>query len=288
MMQQVKDIIIAGLMICGLTTAQATLLVSENFDYSGTSLSGQADGTGWNSGWSIPDTGDSVSLSSGGTSLTFTGLTGSGSSVTAINENNNSTSLVTTSPSSVAVTAERQLSSQLALNAAGTYYVSMLINKSSGSDADVSFGFQSYGNTEVPRMSWRYTSDNKIRISSGGTQSTMVSDTASLAGTFASGETYLLVMKIDASASSADSFSIKVFSDGDSLTEPTTWDATSTITTSSTLDYFGLIQNSGSGSVSFDRLMIGTEFSDVIPEPASVGLLLTGTVLVCALRRRLK
>lgn len=250
-------------MVCtGLT--QAALLVSEDFDYSGTDLNGQNGGTGWSGSWTVLDAGDAATLSNDGTSVPFMGIPGNGSRIVSVSDSGNSASLVTTSPSSVAVTAERPLSSTIALNADKTYYISMLIYKPSGSDADVSFGFQSQGNTEVPRMSWRYTSDNKIRISSGNSaQATMVTDTSPSAGTFASGQAYLLVMKIAASASGADVLSMKVFSNADSIAEPSAWDATSSITTSSVLDYFGFIQNSGTANLEFDRIMIGTSFSDV-------------------------
>lgn len=251
------------LMVCaGLT--QAALLASEDFDYSGNDLNGQNGGTGWSGSWTVLDAGDMATLSNDGTSVPFMGIFGNGSRIVSVSDSGNSASLVTTSPSSVAVTAERPLSSAIALNADKTYYISMLIYKPAGSDADISFGFQSQGNTELPRMSWRYTADNKIRISSGSSaQATMVTDTSPAAGTYASGQAYLLVMKIAASASGADVFSMKVFSDSDLVSEPSDWDVTSSITTSSVLDYFGFIQNSGATDAEFDRILAGTTFNDV-------------------------
>lgn len=218
------------LLIGGFGSAYAEVLASEHFEYSGTSLSRQNGGTGWSGAWSS----ENAKLSNDGKSLSFAGRFTAGGRV-----------------KDVAVgSSQRQLATPLDFGKKATYYVSILVTKTEGGSAD--FGF-SDGTSS--RWRWRYNASGEITV--GVSKSTDVS-----VGKYNNADTLLLVSKIETTAGN-DTASLQVFKPGDTIAEPTTWDATAAAKSAIVANRFGFSGNVA--GVQIDSIIIGTTFADVIP-----------------------
>lgn len=242
--------------ICGAGLAKASLIATEDFSYSGSSLTGQNGGTGWSNAWSA----SAYTLSSNGTSLAFTGITPVGGWVSNISTG----------------TTYRGLSTPIDLSAAGTYYLSMLVTKSDVASFDVAF---SDGTTDRWRMRW-----NAAEVLSCG----VGTSTNASAGTYSYANTLLVVMKmVSATGTVADAVSLSVFQTGDTISEPVTWAAVNSLSTSVVLNRLKISGSVAGGQI--DAIRIGTTFADVaaIPEPVTAGMLGIGAVILAVFRRRI-
>ena len=223
-----------GLFVSSACGSFAAVIAIEDFDYRGTDLAGKDGGTGWSGSWS--GTG-SFTLADNGESLRYPGRSSAGNRVGRITTGN----------------AVRRISNPLNLNK-GTYYLGVLLTKSKAASVDLAF---SDGSSDRWRMRWN-ASD---MISFGVSSSTDVS-----AGNYSSGETWLVVMKFDATAGT-DTISMKVFKDGDEIAEPESWDAVTTGSTGITANHFKISGNVAGGQI--DSIRIGTGFEDAVPPPAA-------------------
>lgn len=238
MWKKLKLIALAGFLMCGVSFVSAELFVSEDFDYSGTDLTGQTGGTGWSAAWGV--TSGTMTLSDDDTSLVFGKDSGTGDRV------NGGTGA-----------ANRTMTSSLNLNN-DSFYVSFLINKEASSGADdagLNVFFYDSGNNL--RVRYLYSDADKMSIG-------IFNNTEAIAaGTFAAGQTYLVVLKYDATAGT-DTYSMSVFSAGDTVTEPASWDAEKAGGTSSTLTRFAWnTPYETTKNTQLDRIRIGDTFEDV-------------------------
>lgn len=237
--------------------AQASLIVSESFDYASGALAGGTGGTGWSGAWTAFGNGSSATVQTG--SLGYTA--GSDDLLTAGNK-----AYVTTTSGTSGVS--RTLASGFSDATTHTVYLSFTFNWDEGTRF---FGLQLYnGGTSVAEFN-KLSGQTNFRIqsaTSGGTA--IVTDT-----------TYLAVVRIDFNASGNDTLSL--FINPSSFdTEPVT--ASSSISAASLgFDTIRLATGFTSGSfttaaAAFDEIRIGTSYADVvpsaIPEPASAAALL--------------
>lgn len=217
---------VVGFLVGGLMPVKGAPIAFEPFDYSGTGLDGQNGGTGWNGAWSGP-----AILSNDGVSLSFPGRPSIGGRIR----------------DSAAGNSIRMLGTPVSFNS-GTYYLSVLLSKSSSASLDLAF---SDGSSDRWRMRW-----NSLGVISFG----VLSSTAVTVGDYDPGKTWLIVMKFDATAGT-DTLSIKVFGSGDKAVEPDLWDAVTTGATAITANRFKISGNAAGCQI--DALSVGTEFNDV-------------------------
>lgn len=107
---------------------------------------------------------------------------------------------------------------------------------------------------------------------------------------FTAGATYLLVGKIQSTASGADTVSASIFSSSSTIgSEPVTWDLTGSLDASDTGRVLNRLYVTGSGNIDrFDEFRMGDSFLDVtgVPEPSTAALLLGFAALGFILWRR--
>lgn len=275
---------------CGIPTVRAALLDADSFAYSGTALSGQNGGTGWNGAWFTTATSPN-SLSDDGVSLSYPPSYESPIVAPPVSGSR----IQTGSPTGNASTS-RLLSQTIPLNVDGTVrYVSALFQKNRpngevttdnillefvDASANRRWGIGIEGTTDKP---W-------LNANASTTPSTGPAVTA--------GETYLIVAKIVSASTGVDTAFLKVFGVGYGsivpADEPTTWDATQTQTTGAILDRIRVRIDTGNTTGApgvIDQIRIADTWQDVVavPEPSSIalaGLALIGGVV--ASRRRLR
>ncbi len=246
-LKQCRICLAAAVVCVTAATSQASLIASDQFEYSGASLDGQNGGTGWNGAWV-----GAFTLSDDGISLTYPdGTSDAGSRISEIS----------------ASSATRPLASGIDFDVDGTYYYSFLVNKADAGSIDVRLVGGSSGRWRI-----RWSSTEALSIG-------VTSSTGATVGTYAADQTLLVVTKLQTVATGSDTMWIKVFQPGDEVVEPTTWDASNAVAVSGlVLDTFGIYRNAAGAQV--DAVRIGTTFADVLPEPASLGLMTTAGLLI--------
>jgi PEP-CTERM putative exosortase interaction domain len=254
----------AGACILGamafVPAAQASLIVSESFDYSSGTLAGANGGTGWNGAWTAFGTGSNATVQTG--SLDYTA--GSDDLLTAGNK-----AYVTTTSGTSGV--GRSLATAFSDATTQTIYLSFAFNWDEGTRF---FGLHLVNDStavvEFNKFSGQTQTSFGIQQNSGGGVTAISTDT-----------TYFVVARIDFNASGNDT--VRLYVNPASLdTEPLT--ASSTYSTASiSFNAIRLATGFTSGSVTtaataFDEIRIGTSYADVvpsaIPEPASAAALL--------------
>jgi hypothetical protein len=243
--------------------AQAAPIVSEPFDYTTTTLAGQAGGTGWGATWKRNATTDS------GAAVNAASLTPPTGNVEA--PTGGSASLGVAPDASM----YRNFSPTAGLNldADRDIYVSFLAKRTGslaltlgeGSTARVTFGASSGGNRYVGTI---------------GTQ-VLVTDPKVAAGTV-----YLYVLKIAASASGADQLFLETYAADVPASEPATWSVTGNAAAASgNLTRFSV---AGGAAFDIDEIRIGADWQSVtaVPEPASALPAALLGITACAARRR--
>jgi hypothetical protein len=247
------------------------------FDYDGTTLNGQAGGTGWSGPWIATGTAPSITLSNNDVSLSYPGTFQS-----PLTTPPSFGAHISTGGQTVNASSSRLLSSTTSLAAAGnTLYASALIQKTAANGGGVNndnilieftdaagnrrFGFGIEGTADKPWLNAN------------------ASTTPATGATVTPGDTYFLVAKIvSGAAPDLDTAYLKVFGTGYSsevpFDEPTTWDATLTQNTAAILDRVRVRIDPGNtidtpGKV--DDIRTGTSWQSVVgvvPEPSSLAI----------------
>ncbi len=211
----------------------------DGFDYPGGDLDGRNGGQGWDGPWAV--TSGTVEVEGLGNNLTVSGITlpaVAGERFLGV-------------AGDIAV---RPLGTGVSLGANGSYYVSVLVNKSDDGDFQISF---------------RRSSDNAVRWFFGGDADeaavTGVQTPGTAANAFPADETVLVVAKVDTVASGNDTTYIAVFRDGDAI--PTNdgdvnWDRSAVGNSGITMNYMDI--DVFAGSVEIDEIKVGTSLADVL------------------------
>lgn len=256
-------------------SAHAALTAQEQFNYTGTTLQGQGTGTGFSGTWTdnaTPPNGagpggfatgvsGAAALSGDSTSLTLPGQPAAGA---RISDTDGGYSV-------------RTLTSGINLNTNATYYISGLIRGS---------GVVQFDNASFSVVAFGIQNGNFV--SAARDQNSAAGATFNGgAGTYNASTTYLMVAKVVGSTSVNDVVSVSIYDAaiGPPPTEPGSFDRTSNVNSSQTGSRLALVSFTGGVTDEIDEVRVGTAWADVVPEPASAGMLLLASA-GALLRRR--
>jgi hypothetical protein len=245
--------------------SQASLLISEPFDYSTGNLAGQTGGIGFTGNWTtVGDAGGAI-VQAG--SLAYSTLATSGNKTYV-------------SPNVAASGASRTFSNM----SSGTVYMSFLINHDEGTRF---FALRLYDGAAERLLIGQGTAGTTWLL--GGSTVGFTGDTGVAASL---DTTFLMVLRIDFDASGTNE-RLRLYVNPTLGTEPLTAQADGTTTSSFQLNKLDIAggQTGGGNTVSkgwFDEIRFGTTFADVtpVPEPATWALLSLGGIAGLFFRRR--
>lgn len=265
--------------------ANAVLLAWDNFETAnpGELLNGQATGSGWTTSWTALSFFTIVETNNGGSTPTLgyargPAQVGTGNRAVMIGDGGTGA-------------LDNVFSREFAATNTSIYF-SVVVKQVAGQDASSDF------------VQFNLTEDNDYHnsgsIGFGHTVDTSTifarmrdgsNDAAATSGTLTQGETYLLVGKLWKSAgTTASNFDrMSLYVNPNSLVEASNPFVTASRSSGiNTMDMLlGRIARLDPGDqILFDELRIGTTFGDVVPEPASMSLVLGGAGLLLRRRRR--
>ncbi len=276
-------IFVVGVLGCTVLPARAALIAYDGFEsYSaGSALAGGSAGNGstgpngeigWTGNWATtPPAGGAVTVQSAA-------VVGGGSRAAELDDTANSINV-----------ANRTFTPQTG----STVYFSVLFDVVGGLNADDFVHFYLGNSTTSNNNSGGFglvdTGNTKLSAREGTTNGGTTTTGGSSATDAVVGTTYLLVGKLS-KVSSTNYNRIDLFINPVGLTEPGTPDAfqagvDTTISTVSVFSVRGFNLDAGD-KYQFDEVKVGTTFVDVVPEPATAGLLTVAAVTLLARRRR--
>lgn len=281
MQRWILKCVASGVMLACAGIAKAAMIVADNFNtYTPTNaLAGNNGGTNGSGTWSTAWTGSSsVVVASGGLNYTNGAVTISGGA----------NSIVINGAANAAFLSTRPFG-----NVTGTVYFSFLFRTSDNFNSDDFLNFTLAGNTaqgEALTAGLGLLDTTTSLIHSRITGAGAADRTTVSSGTnAASSTTYFMVGRLsgDGADSAVNYDRLELFLNPSTLTQPVVASATSDRDmTISTLKQFNLrtVNLDSNDNYQFDELRIGTTWADVVPEPASLGLI--GLVAMMAGRRR--
>jgi hypothetical protein len=257
-------LLVVGVSCLLISSAQATLLFSEGFDYtSGTGLSGSGP---WSSG------GNSAALAIGAGNLTYPGLLDLGGNELIINNGTATSSVATFTSQTSGKVYYSFLFNAAAVNSANSYFTAMN-NASTGSSGAPN------GSSDV--IDAYYYTNGKMYLRANALSATAGTGTA-----LTLNQTYLIVEMYDIDNKTASLWINPTPGDP----EPATT-AFLSGTTGTSIDRVGFkAQSSAGGPYTIDTLRVGTTWEDVtpavVPEPSTIALAAAGIGLMFGLIRR--
>ena len=256
-------LLVAGVSLFFMQSANATLLFSEAFNYtSGTGLTGQIN-PGNSTAWSSAN---STYLAIGSGNLTYDGLVDLGGNELVIN-NGGSSSLYNT----------------FANQTGGQIYYSFLFNASAADSGNNYFTALNPGTTapsgSADAIDAYYYTNGKVYVRGAGASANAGTGSALTLNT-----TYLIVEMIDLTAKTGSLWIDPTLGDG----APTATASLSSLTATA-VDNIGFkSQNTPGITYLIDNVRVGTTWADVtpVPEPSSIALAAAGLGLMMAMIRR--
>jgi len=256
-------IALVALLSLAVGQAKATLLAYEGFDYTANTAVVDANGgTGWTGAWTVSATNGSQTVLS--PTLSEGGATGIGNRL-SVTANGSTTS-----------NASRVIFSSM--KNSGTYWLSVMVKNDAGNST--TYGYLQLGDqySNVP-VRVGYSNGGNWYIQSPN-NSNVKADTG-IAATSA-----LLVLKIDLTNKTLDLW-VNPSSASDTADGSVALHPTSSYVRFDRLSIRVGSSSSGTSTGSFDEIRIGESYADVvIPEPATLSLLVVGGALAMLRRRR--
>jgi hypothetical protein len=168
---------------------------------------------------------------------------------------------------------------------AGTYYISYLFYRSDVEGWNLQLKTSSsYGTGPTSGTKLLTTFDSspvgRSRIKVGGSGTVGVSDVADY---FTYGTTNLALIKLVITDTDTTAY-MNIYNDGE-VVDTASWVITSSDSVTGGAGW--RLGVSGTSSLTIDEFKIGTELGDVIPEPATIGLIGVGTFAAFFVRRRI-
>jgi hypothetical protein len=286
-------IVAVGTLLAAGLDARAALLQYEGFDYNGDGLGavmdGRAGGLGFDGAWLDSD-GDFAIYSDDNTSLHYPSsspLAGleRGGRLHAVLPGNDGTVVGSADIEGVRDLHASSANDVIGWNKDGVTYVSALVRKSSTSEStfeDIMIGFDN-GTTSIGTQ-FGITHDEHFfaGISTAG-----ISTGTKIAS---AGTTYLLVAKLESSTTVNDVLSLWVYEEGDlvPISDPLTgFDVTQSVASGRTNERLRIRFGNFNTGVEIDEIRIGDTWASVVaPEPATIGLLALGGLILGRRRRR--
>jgi hypothetical protein len=224
----------------------------EGFDYTGTTLEGQAGGSGFGGAWTNATT--CACLSNDGTSLTSSAFpfTPVGARI-----------------SGAGGTCARLLSHPIDMASDGNVaYVSALLRKTtidSASAENLEVGFASTATASATGA--------PIRIGMTSTDAFFLTSSSNTTGTVAANTTYFVLAKIVSSASGSDVCYMNVYGPNDTVppSEPSSWSLSHQFSSSTTLSYLRLTIGSSLDNGEIDEVRVGSSYAAVTDSDAILG-----------------
>lgn len=253
--------------------AGAALLASDHFDYSTAETLGSQStaGGGWSSGWT-----SNAALTTASTATVASGSLPAPTDYAPVPSANSAIQASMLAYRGLAAIAEMDLGVDQ------DYYISFLAERTatpSSKSYSLLLQNSSGGNIGIVGTS----TGGSPNVTLGGSGN--VSQGSNIVG---NGSAYLWVIKVSAKASAADQIFVKVYNEAVTVdtTEPVTWNVSSNgELNNSTISQIGFAQGSGA-TLQIDEVRIGETWEDVVvPEPASVLLVITGLGLLATRRR---
>jgi len=272
--QNLSRLFAASAILFGCAATQAAVTISESFDYTdAASLNGQTGGTGWGGAWVATGTAPANATIEAQDIATPAGY-GSPSGNQALLQ----TLTIST------VRAERALADSISTNPGSTQviYGSILFRRD---DASNGAGTE---NTEF----FRLDNASNVRVAAVGQTSGELM-TVQLGGTIVNtttpvgiGVDYLLVVKLTLNpAGTNDVLEAQLFGVGDTITEPGVWQGQVSLDLTDTATKFVANQARLAEDLRIDEIRFGTSFTDVVPEPSALGLVLLAAATLAQRRR---
>ncbi|MCC6682994.1 MAG: PEP-CTERM sorting domain-containing protein [Phycisphaeraceae bacterium] len=265
---------LAALLLAAMPgTVPAAIVVSESFNYTlGADLNGQNGGTGWGAAWVAP-TGQTYSAK-----LEVQDIAAPAGYPAATGNQ-----ALAHTATSATVRTERALLNPISTNpvANQVLYGSILFRRNdatNGAGTENSEFFRLDNASNIRVASVGQTSGELMTVQLGGS---IVTTTTSVG----IGTDYLLVLKLTLNpAGTSDVLEAELFTAADTLTEPGLWQGQVSLDLGDVATKLVVNQARLAEDLHFDEILLGQSFADVVPEPASMGLLLAGGLL-CRSRR---
>jgi len=238
-------------------SSEAALLVYEGFDYSVGSLSGQSGGSGWTGAWTSGDNYSVAANSLAMANLPFATVGGSAVGQSTVN---------------------RDFSYAIDFDSEGIYYGSFIMKRTGWESTD---GGGEWFDVHLRSSSYKRLA--KFGITSGEQFQVGLDASTAKGGDAATTNPYFMVFKLVTHAGSTpDEYYLKSYAETDTvdLTETASWTATKTYSTNGIANKFtlwaGTDGDDGNGvfQAAIDEIRIGETWNDVIPEPATMGLVI--------------
>ncbi len=276
-----KKILLPILTAAAVSSASASLIVNEHFNYSTGALSTTAaTGTGLTGNWGGAVASGVISGTAGGAIVNTWSYTPPTNYAPAPTFNQYDTG-------GGNQFSAAELSSSIGTGSDATYYLSYFFRVGTTGNVGSSYAQVGLANTNSNNLDYfnigksSATSTFDVKFGADATEASSIA--------VAVDTDYFVVAKLSILASGTDSLAFKVYTSADTLpvSEPVTWDYTATAALAGSFTGIGFRNGLGQTDFKSDEFRLGTTWADVtVPEPTTWALLAGGLTTLMVFRRR--